>query len=137
MNKKAFTLVELMVVIAIIVIISMIGYGGITIVRSNIQQNLWQSQVDVIENGAVLFGEDNKNRLADTCIIDNENKTSCLTVTVQYLLDTNYIPSEEFSDGKKVIINETKDEDDPLYYANNMEVNIYLENNIVYAKLIQ
>ena len=37
--QKGFTLVELMAVIVIIVIITTIGYAGITAVKKNIEQN--------------------------------------------------------------------------------------------------
>ncbi len=133
--KKGFTLVELMAVIVIVVIISIIGYAGITTVQKNIKTNLWESKVESIETGAVLYGEDNKNRLTGTCNIDGSIKTSCQSVTVQFLLDENYIPTDEKdSEGNKVIINDTIGDNS---YANNMSVSIYVENNIVYAKLME
>ena len=131
--KKGFTLVELMAVIVIVVIISIIGYAGITTVQKNIKTNLWESKVESIETGAVLYGEDNKNRLTGTCNIDGSIKTSCQSVTVQFLLDENYIPTDD-SEGNKVIINDTLKDNS---YANNMSVSIYVENNIVYAKLME
>ena len=60
--KKGFTLVELMAVIVIVAIISVIGYAGVTIVQKNIKTNLWEGKVEAIENGAVSYGEDNKNK---------------------------------------------------------------------------
>ena len=134
--KKGFTLVELLVVIVIIVIVSVIGYAGVTVVHDNVKENLWEGQVDLIESGAQMYGEDNKNRLVNTCNVDGGVKNNCLIVTVDYLIETNYVPTEETdSSGREVIINETLEEDDPNYYVNDMEVSIYMENNIVYAKL--
>ena len=61
--KKGFTLVELMAVLVLIVLISTIGYAGITAVQNNIDKNLWEGKVEAIETGAADYGEDNKNRL--------------------------------------------------------------------------
>lgn len=136
--KKGFTLVELLVVIVIMVIISTIGYAGITVAQQNIKKNLWQGQVDAIESAAQLYGEDNKNRLTGTCNINGVNTTSCIPVTVQELIDTNYLRTDEVDEnGRKVIINESLSEDDANYYANNLEVFIYLdeESDVVYARL--
>lgn len=133
MNNKGFTLVEIMAVIVIIVIISVIGYAGITAVQRNIKNNLWEGKIENIESGAILYGEDNKNRLTETCVVDGSTKTACVTVTVQYLLDKSYITTEEEDEnGNEVIINDSLGDN---VYANDMLVYIYLENNIVYAKL--
>lgn len=136
MKNKGFTLVELMVVLVIIVIVSTIGFGGVALVQNNVKQNLWQGKVDMIEKNAVLYGEDNKNRLTGTCTVDGVTQNACLTVTVQFLLDSNYIKTdEEDANGNDVIINETLDETEAKYYANSSNVYIYMENNKVYAKL--
>ncbi len=133
--KKGFTLVELMAVIVIVAIISVIGYAGVTIVQKNIKTNLWEGKVEAIENGAVSYGEDNKNKLTNSCIIDGSTKTSCQSVKVQYLIDRNYVPTDELDiNGNEVIINDTIGD---TAYANDMDVYIYVENNIVYAKLME
>ena len=136
MTKKGFTLVELLVVIVIIVIISAIGFGGITLLQKNVKEGLWEGKVDLILSGAKLYGEDYKYRLSETCVINEIEKNSCLTITVQDLIDNGYVSTDEVDDaGNKVIINEALDESDHNYYANHLEVYIYLENNIVYAQL--
>ena len=136
MKRKGFTLVELMVVLVIIAIISMIGFGGIALVQQNVKKSLWQGKIDMIESGAQLYGEDNKNRLNGTCIVDGVTKDACVTVSVQYLLDNNYVTTDEKDEaGNEVVINESLPEDNANYYANNLEVFVYLENNTVHAKL--
>ena len=93
------------------------------------------AKVEAIENGAVSYGEDNKNKLTNSCIIDGSTKTSCQSVKVQYLIDRNYVPTDELdSNGNEVIINDTIGD---TAYANDMDVYIYVENNIVYAKLME
>ena len=138
MKNKGFTLVELMVVIVIIVIVSTIGFGGVALVQQKTKEALWDSKVDIIESAAVVYGEDNLNRLVNTCTVAGVTKTSCLTTTVGDLIELNYIRTDERDeDDNPVIINESLPENDANYYANNLEVFIYLEENsgVVYAKL--
>lgn len=137
MNNKGFTLVELMAVLVLISIIATIGTYSIMGVRDKIKEDMWNSKVDLIENSAIRFGEDNKVLLKDTCTIDGMEYNTCKTITVQVLLNRKYINTKDKDDdGNKVIINDTKEENDEMYYVNDLEVNVYIENDMVYAKLI-
>ena len=134
--KKGFTLVELLVVIVIISIISGIAYIGISAVTNNSKARMWQGKIDAIESGAELYGEDNKNKLGETCDIDGTTYSACEIVTVGYLIEQNYVPTDERDEsGNKVITNDTLSANDPNYYANDLEVYIYELDNIIYAKL--
>ena len=95
--NKGFTLVELMAVLVLIVIIASIGYAGITAVQRNINQNLWEATVEEIETGAVKYGQDNLNALNpnETCNIDGSETRNCIEVTVEFLIDSNYIDTDE------------------------------------------
>ena len=138
MKKKGFTLVELLVVLVIMAIISAIGFAGVTAVQKNIKKNLWEAKIELILSGAKNYGEDNKNKLKETniCNVNGEEKEYCITKTVQFLLDNNYIKTdEEDNDGKAIITNDTLDEDDTNYIVNNKEVKIYLEDNTIYATM--
>lgn len=138
MENKGFTLVELLVVLVIMAIISAIGFAGVTVVQKNIKKNLWEAKIELILSGAKNYGEDNKNKLKETniCNVNGEEKEYCITKTVQFLLDNNYIKTdEEDNDGKAIITNDTLDEDDSNYIVNNKEVKIYLEDNTIYATM--
>lgn len=138
MKNKGFTLVELLVVLVIMAIISAIGFAGVTAVQKNIKKNLWEAKIELILSGAKNYGEDNKNKLKETniCNVNGEEKEYCITKTVQFLLDNNYIKTdEEDNDGKAIITNDTLDEDDSNYIVNNKEVKIYLEDNTIYATM--
>lgn len=138
MKNKGFTLVELLVVLVIMAIISAIGFAGVTAVQKNIKKNLWEAKIELIISGAKNYGEDNKNKLKETniCNVNGEEKEYCITKTVQFLLDNNYIKTdEEDNDGKAIITNDTLDEDDTNYIVNNKEVKIYLEDNTIYATM--
>lgn len=124
--KKGFTLVELMAVLVLIVIISTIGYAGITAVKKNIENNLWEAKVEEIETGAIKYGQDNLNKLNGTC----NDISNCLEVTVEFLINSNYVDTDEETDeGIEIITNNTNGD-----IVNNKKVYIYLENNRVYAE---
>ena len=130
--NKGFTLVELMAVLVLIVIIASIGYAGITAVQRNINQNLWEATVEEIETGAVKYGQDNLNALNtnETCNIDGSETRNCIEVTVEFLINSNYIDTDEVDDNEKEIITNNVTGE----IVNDNIVFIYLENNRVYAE---
>lgn len=137
MKKNGFTLIELLAVVCLIAIIATIGTYGVSRVKENISKSLWESKVELIENKAKTYGEDNKMRLTANCNFEGKTYSKCLRITVQTLLDSNYLPSKEKDDsGKKVIVNDTVAKNHGSYYANNLPIFIYLENDYVYARLI-
>lgn len=138
MENKGFTLVELLVVLVIMAIISAIGFAGVSAVQKNIKKNLWEAKIELILSGAKNYGEDNKNKLKETniCNVNGEEKEYCITKDVQFLLDNNYIKTdEEDNDGNAIITNDTLDEDDSNYIVNEKDVKIYLEDNTIYATM--
>ena len=126
--NKGFTLVELMAVLVLIVIIATIGYAGITVVNNNIEKNLWNTTVEEIETGAVQYGQDNLSRLTSTC--NNGAISNCLEVTVDFLIERNYVDTDEVDDSEKEIITNNVTGE----IVNDNIVYIYLENNRVYAQ---
>lgn len=139
MKKNGFTLVELLAGIVIIALITLISSVGINGVKNAINQNLWDSNKEFIESAAKSFGEDKKAYIMTL-------SKSHLTITVQTLLDRGYLNTKDTINYKedknyKVIINKTveKSYDEETnfingYYVNNANVDIYIENDVVYAK---
>ena len=136
MNKKGFTLVELLGVILILALIAVIGSASISGVTKMIKKGMWQSEIEIIENGAIRYGEDNLYRLrqdgTDKCAFMNEEPSEslhCLEVTVEYLLTRNYIVTDDRDEeGNKIIINNETGKS-----VNNDKVYVWMENNNVYA----
>ena len=150
MNKKGFTLVELMSVLVIMSIILMIGTYSVQKLNSVMKKDLWTSKVNLIEKAAVKYGEDHKKVLTNSCNIDGEEKVQCKNIQVQTLIDRGYIRTKEYKkneDGSfivdndenkiKTIVNETKSFGENGYYVNDNNVMVYMENNFVYAKFVE
>lgn len=82
MNKKGFTLVEILAVLVIIAVVSLIGTVSITGVRRKMEENLFKNKLGEIISAASKWGEDNKSEL-DT------------TKTVGFLITSGYLETEE------------------------------------------
>lgn len=131
-NKKGFTLIELMAVIVLVAIITAIGTYSIIGLQSSIDESMWRSRIDLIENSAKRFGEDNKVLLTNTCNTSEGIKTACLEITVQTLFDRNYISSKEKDeDGNKIMYNASDE------IVNGYNILVYIENELYYAELVQ
>lgn len=144
--KKGFTLVELLGVIVIIVIITLMGNIGVSSLKKGINEKMWESTKKLILEGARRYGEDKKSEIMSANDNCTNNKANCKIVSVDGLLNLNYISTKDYykesedSQPIKVIVNKTIEKKDTIddnlksgYYANKMEIEIWIENNIVYA----
>ena len=131
MNKKGFTIIELLAVIVIIAIITTIASVGIGSIKNAINKNLLETKKDVVIAGAKLYGQDNRVLLTETNNIGSNTYSKSLLRTVHQLRD--YIDLTE----------DCVDKDNKKYKCIKSDVNgkslngarvlIYEENNRVYA----
>ena len=132
MNKNGFTLVELLAVIVLIGLLIGIGIPGVNKISSNMKRKSLNTKIKLIEEAAILWGQDNKTRLSETqdCVnetTNNEEKTySCKLVTIDLLLKDNYLDSDNNSG--EYINPQTNSS------MKNDCVAVYKKNNMVYAK---
>ena len=84
MNKKGFTLVEILAVLVIIVVVSLIGTVSITGVKRKMEENLFKNKLGEIISAASKWGEDNKSKL------NTEPEK-----TVGFLITNGYLETEE------------------------------------------
>ncbi len=59
MNKKGFTLVEMIAAIAILAIITLIAIPSITRIRKDVLENTYNSRIDLIRYAALNWANDN------------------------------------------------------------------------------
>lgn len=128
MNKKGFTLVELLAVIALIAIISTIAFSSAIAIRNNSNKKLLKTKVEQIESAAILYGQENPNILTTECIVDEVSYKFCKEITVKDLIDGNFFEPGVFKDEEKVLINDVTSES-----MNSEVVIIYRKNNRIYA----
>lgn len=89
-NKKAFTLVELIAVVAILGLIALVVYPAIGSVIRNSRQSAYNNQVDVIETAAKNWSIDNASMLPDNGTV--------YRLPVRTLLEGGYISDDEVKD---------------------------------------
>lgn len=132
MNKKGFTLVELLITIVIVgIVASLASYGAISVSNAT-KKNLLTAKIELIESGATSYGEDYPYRLTDTCNIDHQPVQNCLNITVFDLIEEGYISSTETCNNIPCLKNNVTGEN----MATN-EVAVYKENNRIYATYIE
>ena len=159
MNKKGFTLVELMAVIVIISIIALVGVTSITGVRKQMDKKLFEEKLNSAISSAEKWGEDNKEELTHniTISVKDGDETVEKTVkgaklTIGNLIANGYYESEEavnpslynytkcsnsktsqygYKDGEfcKNIVTNNVDS----LIVNEISIKIFTKNNRVYA----
>lgn len=135
MNNKGFTLVELLGVIVIIGIVSSIAGVGVIALRNSLDAGLLESKIEIIESGAVNWGQDNMVVLStssSTCTVNGTRKSNCLTKTISSI-GSSYIKggdtcTNSSNSSYSCLKNDVTDKDmssDTIY--------VYISNNRVYA----
>lgn len=125
MNKKGFTLVELLAVLVLISLLMGLAIPGINRISNNMKKKSYNQKIKLIESAAVLWGQDNKTRLqADTDCSSEISK--CKKITIADLIKENYLDSDNNS-GKYINPKNDKDMKDCVVF-------VYKQNKRVYAK---
>ena len=153
MKKNGFTLVELLAVIVILAVVTSMASVGVSSLRKGINKSMWNSTVELIENGAKNYCSDKKTQIKNIdvsknkCMINGKKYVPCLTIKVEDLLERKYVNTKNYAirnnEKIKVLVNNTVIKSDNEaenfkngYYVNDGKVYIYLENDLCYAKYI-
>ena len=83
--KKGFTLVELLVVVAIIAVLSVIVIPSVTKINKNINERLYSTRKEDISSGAELYANNNEEIF---------NGTNEAYIYVWELIDANYVTTD-------------------------------------------
>ena len=135
MNNKGFTLVELLGVIVLLGVIAAIAVPSVTGVSHLIQNNMLEKKVELMEEAAVLYGEDIKGSIINS---DKHYKEYvCKSFLVSDLVpeylskDNDNECLKEESENLGCIVDPTDKEN----YLDLNEVIIYYKNKRIYAKI--
>ena len=90
MEKKAFTLVELIAVVAILGLIALVVYPAVGSVIRNAREETYNDQVSVVINAAKNWSINNATKLSDD--------GSIYSLSVDTLLEEGYITNDEVKD---------------------------------------
>lgn len=129
MNKKGFTLVELLSVIVLIGLLLGLAIPGINKISSNMKKKSYSKKVSLVESAAILWGQDNRTLLQtnNDCKLSTGETVSCSKITITRLIEDNYLDSDNNS-GEYTNPKNNKD-------MKSCTVFVHKENNRVYAEL--
>ncbi|MDE6284601.1 MAG: type II secretion system protein [Bacilli bacterium] len=136
MNKKGFTLVELLAVIVILSVIMTIGVTSFGSISKKARQEMVETKLDALETAAQKWGQEHLSELnakSGCTITDKKGKSytssNCLTVTAVKLINARaYETNESDNNGKPTLKNNVT--------GVSMlcdTITIYKRNNRVYA----
>lgn len=98
MNKKGFTLVELLSVIVLIGLLLGIGVPGVMRISKKMKERSFNTKKEQIEQAATLWGQDNRTRLSkSTCkVLESsvEKDYPCYKISIRKLIEEDYLNSE-------------------------------------------
>ena len=89
MNRKGFTLIEVIMVIAIIAILSIILIPNVMVLINENKKRSCEKMIDNIESAAKMYVNQNKYELGFDCV-DNKTKG----ITLETLVDAGYLGGE-------------------------------------------
>ena len=120
MNKKGFTLVELLAVIVLLAVVTLMASVSITGIQRKMHAQTLNSQLMHIVTSAINFGEDHREDIT----------ASGTSITVRDLLGEDYLSSvlQDKDTGEYYIKNDITGEN-----INALTVKIYLKSSRVYA----
>lgn len=126
MNKKGFTLVELLAVIVIMGIIIAIAVPATGLMKDKINEYMLNKKIELIEKSAILYGEDNINEVTDSTKKYNGN--NCIIIKVKNLVP-EYLDSE--TDSTEGYIEDVTNKGQ---YLDEDNIIIYLVNKTIKTK---
>ena len=132
MNKKGFTLVELLSVIVLIGLLLGIGVPGVMRISKKMKERSFNTKKEQIEQAATLWGQDNRTRISkSTCkVLESsvEKEYPCYKISIKELIEEDYLDNENNNSGNIEYKNPIDNQD-----IQRMCVYVYKKNKRVYA----
>ena len=132
MNKKGFTLVELLSVIVLIGLLLGIGVPGVMRISKKMKERSFNTKKEQIEQAATLWGQDNRTRLSkSTCkVLESgvEKEYHCYKISIKELIEEDYLDNENNNSENIEYKNPIDNQD-----IQRMCVYVYKKNKRVYA----
>lgn len=126
MNKKGFTLVELLITIVIIGIITILSFPQLTNLIRNNKETKYEKYAESLERGAKLYIDSHEKD------IWNENENDCYKVTYEQLQNDYLV--KEYDKKTEIAMAYVKVTKTNNKYTYEVSIIIKKDNSIVYQK---
>lgn len=120
LNKKGFTLVEMLAVIAILALVMSLCVMGVVKVKNNALEKMLENKMNDLVGSAILLGQQSED-LEEVCNVDGEVYNYCKIVTVKDLIEQKYYSSN--MDLKNDVTNNSMLCDKLIVYRKNNRMN--------------
>lgn len=94
MNKKGFTLVELLATIVIIAVVTGVGTVSIINIKKKIEQNMFKSKLELAVTAAKNWGQDNKELFTENGVRINSSDYLGTRISIADLINAKYLDSD-------------------------------------------
>ncbi len=139
MNKKGFTLVELLAVIVILGIVGAIAMAGIGNLAKNTKEEMLDKKITMIEESATLYGEDIKGSIMASSNTKKYDGYPCKTTSVYELVNSNYLSKDNNNTCQRYAGRTSGCIEDPsgnLKYLDYLNIVVYVKNKRVRATVV-
>lgn len=126
-NKRGFTLVEILCVIAILSIIAVIAVPNLLNLKND--NKVYCAKLELIKTRANNYALSHEQELNNSSYTYNDYKA--LKITVQDLLDKGYIEPDEDDYVLNPKDNSSLNDEEIIIYLKNNTINIYIDSNNV------
>ncbi len=128
MNKKGFTLMELLCVIAILGIIATIASVSILNLSKDSNENFYCAKLELLKSKAHEYGINHELEINKST--ENFNGYKSITIKVQDLVDRGFDTDKE---GNVInpMDNSIMNEEEIILYLKNNQINVYINDNNV------
>ena len=124
MNKKGFTLVELLAVVVLLAVVTTLAVPAVIGISNNIKKNMLETKLDLIEESAKLYGQDNMSYI--------NSYGGSITIDIEDLLDEGYLTKDKDDEEAGYIVNPVDNSS-----LNSWDVYIYIKNKRVVAEVVR
>ncbi|MBE6149017.1 MAG: prepilin-type N-terminal cleavage/methylation domain-containing protein [Firmicutes bacterium] len=130
MNKKGFTLTELLAVLVILTVVMLIGSFSINGIKAKMNKNMFEAKLDLVIGAAKSWGQDNKEALDVSLTVGELIANN--TLQTDERVSVSAYPACEVNNliGSKCAV-VTNNVDGSV--INKLDIKIYIEYNRVYA----
>ena len=123
-NKKGFTLIEILSVIAILAVVTTIASASVINLSNSSKENLYCAKLEMIESAAKTYSAGYLYELNNSTTYYDGYKS--LTITINDLVESgNLSPDKD-----DVVLSPLNNES-----LNNVKITLYLKNNQVYVHI--
>ncbi len=126
-NKKGFTLIEILCVIAILAVITTIASSSIINLTNKSKENLYCTKLELIKSAAKSYGSSYEYELNNSTTYFNNHKS--LTITVDDLVKNGNFSYDKDETVSNPLNDESLNDLEIIIYLENNQINVYIEDN--------